>query len=186
MIKIPYGPFILVDTETTGLKADIHEIIQVGALAGFIDERGGRVTTIYQAKIIPEHIERAEPRALEINGYDVNTWIAEGLYKRDVISDLLNLMEDRNYIGFNNRFDLGFITAARVDCGFIQESLAGAFDVQKLARKLSKQLGMRRHSLDIMCDRLGITAHKAHDALGDCWRTWELMWKGVELLDTDE
>jgi len=62
--------FSVLDTETTGLNLNRHEIIQVGLIEYEISDQGDlRLIWEHDHKIIPTNIATADPKALKINGY---------------------------------------------------------------------------------------------------------------------
>lgn len=76
---------VWIDVETTGLDPLVHEIIE---LTVRYEPRKGCANPAWHAKIKPEHIETAEPKALEINGYTEEKWAAGGARTaREVFED---------------------------------------------------------------------------------------------------
>lgn len=66
---------IWVDTETTGLDPNKHEIIEIAILReSVLPGGGGAIVESWSTKIAPTRIEDAEPKALEVNGYDKERW----------------------------------------------------------------------------------------------------------------
>lgn len=63
---------LITDFETTGLNPEIHEIIEIGAT--LVDADTLEIINELDLKVRPEHIETAQPRALEINGYNEGWW----------------------------------------------------------------------------------------------------------------
>lgn len=64
-------PIIITDLETTGISPTRHEIIEFGAVK--VDHQLNELGR-FMTRVRPEHIETAEPEALEINGYDPAFW----------------------------------------------------------------------------------------------------------------
>lgn len=64
-------PIIITDFETTGLDPQVHEVVDIGAIKvnHDLDELGR-----YDVKIIPQHLNLAQPAALAINGYNEADW----------------------------------------------------------------------------------------------------------------
>lgn len=63
--------FISVDTETTGLNSDIHEVLELKATALTRDLKS---LGSFYAKIKMKYPEKATPEALKINGYTEEAW----------------------------------------------------------------------------------------------------------------
>ena len=118
------------DTETTGLRSERHEIIELAFITYLYDDDGNRsVLKKYESKIKPQNIHTAEPAALEINGYEESKWenapdfseIHEVVLKAFEDSDLLMgqnlifenmsflpLKHDQEYENINNIIDIPY------------------------------------------------------------------------------
>ena len=57
--------YVVIDTETTGLDHEVHELLSLGAMV-MID---GVITETLEVKIRPRKIELADAKALSVNGY---------------------------------------------------------------------------------------------------------------------
>ncbi len=149
------------DTETTGLSNQDHEIIE---LALVIIEDGER---IYEKsfKIKPQHIHTASPRALEINGYDEAVWASEGYcWSPQACERLAKHLEGAVIVGHNVQFDVGFLRAV-----FRQQRVSFRFppilDTKTLARIV---WGFDRLSMDHIRENVeGMTKDGGHRALKD-------------------
>src|SRR5258708_37565854 len=65
-------PISITDLETTGLRPDVHEIVEIGLLV--IDQTSFEILDTFDVKVRPEHPERATKGALETNGYNPAQW----------------------------------------------------------------------------------------------------------------
>jgi len=99
----------IIDLETTGLDPDKHEIIEIGAVI-FDDEKPGSLETV-NIKVIPEHIENASPKALEVNGYKKEDW-TDAVTLEKAMSILSPKVGDSIFCAHNMIFDWGFLNAA--------------------------------------------------------------------------
>ena len=149
------------DTETTGLDNKRHEIIE---LALIIIEDGER---IYEKsfKIKPQHIERASPVALQINGYDEAIWAKEGYcWNLESVQRLAAHLEGAVIVGHNVRFDIGFLRAVfkRYNYSF---RFPPELDTKTLARLV---WGFNKLSMDYIRENVeGMTTVGSHRALKD-------------------
>ena len=101
---------VFLDTETTGLDHIKHEIIEI---AFVIFENSGDEWTHSEVvrKIKPCHIETAQPKALEINGYNEKDWQEANAQEWDLQFSLevKNILRNSMIIGHNPMFDMRFI-----------------------------------------------------------------------------
>ena len=104
-----FGNFIFLDTETTSLNPYLGAILEVAAVNMEGDEY------IYQ-KIQPTEYEMAlaQPKALEINGYDKEVWLKEAIQTRqekiEFWKECQKLWKGCVIVGSNPTFDIMFIT----------------------------------------------------------------------------
>lgn len=94
------GPLIFLDTETTGLDPDLHEVWEVA----FALERG-RITTF----LLPHDLATADPDALRLNGY----WDRFDQASVDPAADLQlkRILAGATIVGANAPFDAAFLRA---------------------------------------------------------------------------
>lgn len=65
-------PLAITDTETTGLDAQIHEIIEIGLIV--VEQPKLRVIDKFEVKVKPILIKTAVKKALAVNGYNEKDW----------------------------------------------------------------------------------------------------------------
>lgn len=101
---------LFVDVESTGLDPSYHEMIEVAALLTTPD--ASKILESYEAKIRPNFIARAHPRALEVNGYSEEEWRPEKCVQPGVVAvKLARMSKDVHLVGQNVSFDESFLTA---------------------------------------------------------------------------
>lgn len=79
------SPILLLDTETTGLNPNIHEIVEIEARV--LDDDLNVVDTFYR-KIQPLRLDLAEKEAMNINGYKQEVWATESVTPMAAYKDL--------------------------------------------------------------------------------------------------
>ena len=96
----------VLDTETTGLDSDIHEIIQIAAISYVLDAEGNRyVLKKYEKKINPQRLHTASEKALEINGFTIEEW-AGSPNASEVMPEVKEIIEGSDIlVGQNLIFD---------------------------------------------------------------------------------
>lgn len=104
---------LFLDTETTGLNPDQHEIIDIFMVKTTHDEAMDYENPIMDKGknwiVIPKHLERADPKALEINKFDENGWNEFGKHFEVYADEIHKYMEECTIVGFNPWFDLRFL-----------------------------------------------------------------------------
>ena len=97
----------VLDTETTGLDADIHEIIQIATISYVVSAEGDRyVTKKFEEKINPERLHTASEKALEVNGFTLEEWKGSP-NAIDVMPSIKEIIEKSDIlVGQNLIFDL--------------------------------------------------------------------------------
>jgi len=160
------------DSETSGLDETQHEIIEMATIV--YDPKQDKVLDEWDMKIAPVHIETAQPKALQINGYVNNP----GLYTGSLNSALIkfnSLAQGCIIIGQNIDFDLKFAYKSMSDLNIIpsfdRHRKLELMSMAWFAIKDSDILGM---SLAHLCDYFGVSNVGAHSALIDCRRTLEV------------
>ena len=175
-----------VDTETTGLSPEKHEIIQIGCVV--VEQNlgmdGKQVYTIideFELKLKPEHIETAEKTALRINGYDEADW-ALAYTQKEGMQLFSNKTKDAIMVGHNLPFDYGFIAKAFAVTGVENKMHYHKLDTISIAfAKSKKRDDIDRFSLYSLAKIFGIENKNAHTALSDARATFELFKKLMEL-----
>ena len=163
--------YVIIDTETTGLDSLKHELLSIGAIV-YIDDR---ITETLELKILPERLENADPKALEINGYSKYKW-KDALQGSKAFWEvwLPFILRHRNgiFVAHNMQFDRKFIM--QFSMKYYNEDLdkidipAGYIDTRDLARSTLAPLGCKSMSLDNICEFLGWERRASHTALSDC------------------
>jgi DNA polymerase-3 subunit epsilon len=175
-----------IDTETTGLNFDKHEIIELSCVLVSQSWEGGKpsgyeILDELNIKIKPEHIENADPVALRVNGYNPADWtfaysLEEGLKM------LAAKTEGAIMVAHNACFDYGFLQKAFQKTGIENKMHYHRLDTISIAfAKLHSNEDVDRFSLQYLCDHFGIENKKAHTALSDARATFELYKKLMEL-----
>ena len=100
----------VLDTETTGLDSDIHEIIEIAAITYLLDKEGNRyVLKKFESKINPQQLHTASEKALEVNGFTLEKWKGAP-NASEVMPDVKEIIEQSDIlIGQNLIFDLSFV-----------------------------------------------------------------------------
>jgi DNA polymerase III subunit epsilon len=153
---------IVLDTETTGLEADLgHRIIEIGCV-----ELDGRALAPkhFHHYINPER--ESDARALEVHQI-TSAFLADKPLFAAIATPFLDFVRGAELLIHNAPFDVAFINAelARLNLGRIEEHCK-ITDTLVLAKALYPG---QRNGLDALCKRLGVdnSSRTAHGALLD-------------------
>lgn len=180
----------VIDTETTGLKAGFHEILQLAILPLGPDLTPSTYFRPFEIKIKPEWPERAEDAAVKVNRGLLQAACIEGIERWTAVEFLESWFNDLR-LGFRKQIvPLG--ANYQFDRDFIREFVGGPEsynqffrsdyrDVQLAALAIndmcdwhSERIPFPKVNLSYLCSQLGMERINAHDAMGDCLATAEV------------
>ncbi len=161
-----------IDTETTGLDPNKHEIIELAVIVAKQIPREGRgpkleVIEEYEWKIKPLHIETAEEQALRVNGYNEVDWMF-ALDLKPVMEEFSKKTESAIFVSHNLTFDYNFLMKAFEETGVENRMHYGKLDTISIAfARLYDAPLAERFSLKAIAELLKVENTKAHTALAD-------------------
>jgi len=168
-----------VDLETTGLDAEKHEIIEIGAIIARQIPRDGRGNDLeiigeLDLKVKPEHLETSDPEALKINGFNEMDW----MFAVDLAS-AMKVFADKTdgaiLVAQNVSFDWLFLEKAFVKTGIENKMDYHRLDLLSMAyAKLYHDEHAQRFSLRALCEHFGIKNERAHSAMADIRAEFEV------------
>ncbi len=148
--------FVVLDTETTGLRPGPDRVIEVAG----IRLRGGEVVDTFQSLLNPGR--RLPPFIVQFTG--ITQEMVAGAPAADAaLPTFLRFIDGAILVGHNIGFDIGFLAheARLLGTMFPLDGL----DTIPLARRFLPNL--RRFKLDLVAEHLNISAANRHRALGD-------------------
>lgn len=167
-----------IDFETTGLRADWHEIIEVGVVV--FDDKNGRVVETFSAKVRPVYPQRIDREAQAINGYVDRKW-ADAPGAHETWKKFASMTKGCMLAAHNITFDYAFLQAAIK----AHPELEFSFDRRKLdtiSMAYVKLPGCKDFSLKGLCRQLGLKPEpKVHEALNGAVKGYELFKKLKDL-----
>lgn len=172
---------IFIDTETTGLDCDIHEIIEIGAIV--YNKKDDLVKETFSFKAAPVCIGTASERALELNGYRKNPSLYSGDIRLGIV-DLNNMLEDRVIIGQNVRFDLRFLDKYFKKFNIKPKLTFGHryVELMGLCWPVVYNENLTGNGLSDLCKFFKIQTDEMHSALADCKYSLDVYRKTIEYL----
>ena len=153
--------FVVTDTETTGLKAKEHRVIEIGA----VKVQDGEVVDRFQQLVNPQ---RSIPgRITKLTGITTGM-VFDAPTMDDVMPDYLDFLDDGILTAHNLSFDKGFIDAECTRIG-AEERPNETLCTVRLARRLLP--GLDSKGLSRLVQFYDIDVEGRHRALGDAEAT---------------
>ncbi len=163
-----------VDIETTGLDRDEHEIIELAVVVAEMKDGKFVVVDQLDLKVQPKNIEKAEPQALRINGYNEADWLF-AISLEDAMREFAKKTDGAIFSAHNITFDYGFIERAFKTSGAENKMHFHKLDTISLAFGiLHTNDDIGKLSLRALCEKYGIENKKAHSAFADAYALYEV------------
>lgn len=163
------GHLVAVDLETSGLDPNVHEIIEVGLV--WVKEYEDRQLIQQMEMVLPFDESRADPKALEINGWGKREFgpTVDPAWARDFMVGVLSdaHLVGKNPASFDARFLERFLNNApwhhrMVDVGAVCMGRFRLLEPPKTA-EVEELTGIR------------IPENKRHSALADARWAWDVL-----------
>jgi DNA polymerase-3 subunit epsilon len=159
-------PLILLDLETTGMAAAQERITEIG----LVEVANGELIGSWSQLVNPE--KTIPPFIQSLTGI-TNEMVADAPTFEQLAPGLFARLEGKLLIAHNARFDYAFLKSefGRLGISYRSSVLCTA----KLSRKLFPEY--RRHNLDSVIERHGLSCSARHRALGDAEVLWQFLQK---------
>lgn len=164
------APISFIDLEMTGLEAQKHEIVEIGLVK--VSQPELEIIETWEAKVIPEHLETADPESLKISGYKQEAW-------KDAISlkQAMELLSEKSkgsiLAGFVPFADYSFLDAAVTKTGIPLDFHRRTLDIHSYA--VAKMgYDWNDSGLSTICQKLGIKLEQHHTALPDAMACYKI------------
>lgn len=156
--------FVIFDFETTGLDANIDQIIEIGA------------QRIDDFKITSEFNTLINPGLKFVETTTKLTGINEDMIKnqptiKEILPDFLNFIKGALLVAHNAEFDMGFLRVACLNSGYMIDW--PCFCTLKLARSFLS--GLESKNLNALAKHYGLEFESRHRALGDVKVTTDVL-----------
>lgn len=175
-----------IDTETTGLLPDKHELIEIGLVLVEQSLSSGnkivlKIVDEYDVKIKPVHIETADQESLGINHYREEDW-ADAVSLKEALQIFADKTVDAMMVGHNVAHDFAFLQKAFAETGVENKMHYHKLDTISIAfAKLYSHMEVEKLSLRALCEYLGVENKNSHTALSDARATFEVFEKLMAL-----
>lgn len=157
--------YVVIDTETTGLRANECEIVELAAIR--VENR----VPVKRFSTLIKPTEKIPASATEVNGI-TNWMVRKSPAFADVAPDFLNFIGDLPLVGHNISFDDKFISVSLKRIGEKNLSSHRMIDTLELARTAWPRY--KNHKLQYLVEKLDLKTNGAHRALADCEATYQL------------
>jgi len=166
---------IFLDLETTGATAHVNRITEIGLVE--VDQ--GRHVGEWSSLVNPE---RPIPAMIESLTGITDAMVADAPTFAQLAGDLYQRLAGKTLVAHNARFDFGFLRNEfrRVGLKYAPDVLCTV----RLSRRLYPQ--ERRHNLDSVIARHGLSCDNRHRALADARVLWDFTRHIHQDLDTSE
>ena len=167
-------PLIFLDLETTGMAAAHERITEIG----LVEVANGEFVASWSQLVNPE---KSIPHFIQSLTGITNEMVAHAPTFEQLAPGMFERLKGKLLIAHNARFDYGFLKNefGRLGMSYRSRVLCTA----KLSRKLFPE--HRRHNLDSLIERYGLTCSARHRALGDAEVLWQFVQKLYAEVDTE-
>ncbi len=162
--------FVVLDTETTGLRPGPDRVIEVAG----VRVRGGEVVASFQHLINPGR--RIPPFIVKFTGI-TQEMVNEAPSAAEVFPELQRFVDGAILVGHNLGFDINFLSHEARLLG--QVFPLDGLDTIPLARRFLP--GLKRFKLDLVAEHLKIPTMNRHRAMGDARVTAAIFLRLLEL-----
>lgn len=159
------------DFETTGLRPDWHEIIEIGCVV--FDNDTFEIIDTLDAKVRPIYPQRIDPKAQAVNGFIEKAWKdAPGAH--ETWRRYAEITDGAHFMAQNVTFDWGFFTETikmhpNIGFGLHYHRL----DLMSMA--YAKMPGLKSYSLKSLCAKTGVAPEPAiHRAINGAMAGYEV------------
>lgn len=168
---------VIIDLETSGLKPDLHEIIELGAIR--INQ--GEEVDSFQALIKPQ---QPLPEAVaQLTGLSHQQLKDQGLPIQEALPAFLSFLSSHPIVAHNIAFDLAFLREACAQNGL---SFPGNRRIDTLALSERHVKDAPDHKLTTLMEHFELPYPDRHRSLADCRATLLLLHKLIEIRQTTE
>ncbi len=169
------GRYIIFDLETTGLSAATERIIEIGA----VKVENGEILESFDLFVDPE--KAITPEITRLTSI-TNEMVAGAPKEAAALEQFFRFCDGCDIlVAHNADFDMGFLRAAIRRCGREEDPVQ--IDTLVMARAMYPEL--KKHKLDTIAERLGVTQKHHHRADDDARVLAEIFLKMVQKLVED-
>lgn len=171
--------FVVFDLETTGLKPDIHEIIEIGAIRVNCDSMEYET---FQSLVIPR--QEIPVNITNLTGITQEMIEMKGNPPESVLPGFFQFTGGLPLVAYNAGFDIAFLKrAAERHCAHYDYKISRVSCALKMARRAWP--GRKSYRLADLSRDKGLSPEGTHRAIGDCKRTMYVYKAAASVLRSD-
>jgi len=161
--------FAVVDVETTGLRFDRDQILQIAVV---LQDWAAQPTSVWSTYVRPSHFWSRDLGPQHVHGISRRQLIFAPSTAQ-AIRKFAQLTSGRILVAHNAEFDTKFLQSAALQ-HHVNLNWAGVLCTLKLSRKLDPHR-QQTHKLSTLCEKYGVALDQAHHAEHDARATAELL-----------
>jgi DNA polymerase-3 subunit epsilon len=166
-------PLAITDIETTGLDAQRHEIIEIGLIVA--EQKTLKILDKFEVKIKPTHIQTAQKKGLERNGYNEKEW-RKAWDLKDALEIYAEKAKNGIFVAQNAYVDWSFLAEAFKNTGVEDPTDYHRIDLFSVGWAMRNKFGLTKFSLSSMCKQLGIELEPMpHRAMNGAKKAYEIL-----------
>lgn len=177
-IKFTERPIAITDCEMTGLDSSRHELIEIGLV--LIDQPGLNIIDTFEVKIRPEHIETADPKALQVNGYTSESW-QNAVSLKEAMEQYGRKTQNAIFAAYNIAVDWSFIDLAFKKTGVSHSMDYHMIDIPSIAWAKLRHTSIEKIRLSVLAPLLGVPPEpEVHRAINGANVAYQILKKLLE------
>lgn len=166
------APIAFIDLEMTGLEATKHEIVEMAVIR--VSQPELTVVEEWQTRVLPTHMETADPISLQISGWSAEAW-SDALSLKQALTQFVEKTRGHILAGWNMCVDWAFLEVGLGSVGLNTEAHKRILDVMSFAYgRLVPPVSWNALGLDSVATHLGLTLAHHHRALADTRATFDI------------
>lgn len=170
------APLAFLDLEMTGLEPGKHEIVEIAVV--LVSQPGLDVLEEWDTKVMPQHLDQADPVSLQMIGYSDANWKG-AVTLQEAMEQFTKKTDGHIIAGWNCAYDWAFLELAMHATNTKTRIHKRILDCMSFAYgKLYPKHELSAMGLAATAKRLGIPQDHHHQALADAKMTY-LVYKAL-------